>query len=592
MNKKKIVRVELLLLAVLAVLVVSRVFQGLPTLDGEVTINDISRADLEHKAFEVLDAADVTIVAFGSLEDANYSRSSEAPMAAYPWIIRRSDRKLVWKMDPANAAVQEGGMLLRAENTVSLEPGLYDLYYATFGSSKNSARDRRLFGVRLGEHWTADRKRWQVALRAESGSISAIRDEDDTIGPENMDNVIWASGPMRNRKHADEIVAVDSPVEVSIYSIGEICSDSACGDYGMIENVATGDVVWRLTENNSKPAGGSASNFVYDGTITLDSGIYRLSYHTDAGHAYRSWHGNPPFDPAAWGMTVYSTDEKASGNVRPFDIWAEREPAVKLAPARNSATFEQTFTVTETTDILVYGMGEIDGNNRYDYGWLDNLDNGEVVWSMNEDNVRRAGGSRDNSVAEEYLTLEAGRYSLNYVSDDSHSYGSWERDKPDHEERWGVTLFSLSDAESSTILITESASKPQARGETHTVKGKEVFAMLRAGNNQSEDAKIELISSSRLHIRAIGEISQSGEYDFGWIRQEPSGTIVWKMDRTNTISAGGDERFRLFDGIVTMEEGSYSIHFETDESHAYGDFRDASPDFQSDYGMRVVLLSE
>jgi hypothetical protein len=291
-------------------------------------------------------------------------------------------------------------------------------------------------------------------------------------------------------------------------------------------------------------------------------------------------------------MTIYGADERITQHVRPYDIWTERQPIIKLAPARSGSDLHQAFRVNSTTDVMLYAMGEIDGDSRYDYGWLENLDNGEIVWTMRRDVIRHAGGSHDNSVAEAYLTLEPGEYELKYISDDSHAYDDWRRDRPDHEERWGITLFSLSEHQPGAISLINATSRPEQRGESHEVSGEEVFSLVGAKNNQSMTRSIELSMKQTLHIRAIGEISQSGEYDYGWIQSEPDGNIVWKMGRANTISAGGDERFRLFDDFITLDEGVYSIHFETDESHAFGDFRDASPDFESEYGMRVVLLSE
>lgn len=592
MDKNKIVRIELALLAVLAVLLVLRVFRGLPALDGEVTMSDIDRADLVHDSFVLSEQAVVNIVAFGSMESATNARSASMEMAAYPWIMRRSDRTMVWKMDPAHSEVVEG-TLLKTEYDVTLDAGTYDLYYASYGSSRSSSRNRGFLGVRLNDHWTGDRKQWQVALKASNGQLTEVSGESiSAYGPESIPNLVWTSGTMRDRKKTEQILVVDQDVDVSIYSIGEICAETRCGDYGVLENLATGKEVWRLTKENSRPAGGSASNFVFDDVVSLERGMYRASYATDPAHAYGRWHGNPPYDPTAWGMTLFASNERDAAKIRTFDVWEELKPVVKLAPAGSDVDFVQSFDVVSTTDVFLFSMGEIDGESRYDYGWLDNRETGETVWSMATAGTRHAGGNADNTIAEGYVRLVPGKYALHYKSDDSHAYGDWNRSKPDHEERWGITMFPISDNATEAIKLVATESVQKTRAESHDVAGEVIFSMLNATNDQSQFRTVDFDEEVRLHIRAIGEISQSGEYDYGWIVDELSNATVWKMTRRNTIPAGGDERFRMFDDFLEIGPGEFSIHYETDDSYSFGDFRDSSPDFPNDYGMKVVLVKQ
>ena len=590
MDKRTIVRIELILLACLATLVIFRVFRGLPALDGEVTLSEIGRGDLEHQAFRIEEPTRVNITALGSLESKDANRSADAVMAAYPWIVRRSDRSLVWRMDPSHSEIEDG-TLLRTEESVQLQPGDYDLYFASFGSSRGSSSSHRFFGVRLTDHWTADRKHWQVALKAENGELESLKGTLDSYGPEAMPNVIWTSGTMRDDRTAEQVLSVDEEARVSIYSVGEICDDSDCGDRGTVESLSQDRVIWTMTRDNSRPAGGSKSNFVFDGSIELKPGLYRVSYSTDGGHAYGRWFGNPPYDPAAWGLTLYAADRRTADRVHPFDVWEERTPIIELAPAGNDARLEQAFEVNETVDVLLYAMGEVHGDQEYDYGWLENLDTGELVWKMSAGKVQHAGGSSDNSIGEGVVRLEPGKYVLHYQSDDSHAWDSWLRRAPEHPERWGITMFPvLKDVGHSVTVLAETV--PMAsREETHDVSGPEIFSMVPAGNEQSYSASVEFDEAVRLHIRAIGEVSQFGAYDYGWIRNDADGEEIWRMTRSNTLPAGGDERYRLFDDIIKLEPGRYTIHFETDESHAYGDFREAAPDFQQDYGMRVVRLT-
>jgi len=65
--------------------------------------------------------------------------------------------------------------------------------------------------------------------------------------------------------------------------------------------------VWKMTYDESDPAGGARKNRVFDGVITLPAGTYVLRYTSDGSHAYGDWNDDPPDDPESWGITVFRT---------------------------------------------------------------------------------------------------------------------------------------------------------------------------------------------------------------------------------------------------------------------------------------------
>lgn len=453
--RKRIVRIELLLLGLLAILVISRVFRGLPTPDGNVTIYDIDANELRHAAFSVSGPATLEISAYGSLED---EKDDPVPgdMAAQAWMVRRTDRALVWKIDPRKNPPRNG-TLVHVEDTLRVHAGTYDVYFATYGVERNQSGP---FGFVFNGGWRSDRKNWHVAISLRDGDETqltlkhgSLADIGTYAGAGGDASVIWASGPMSGHGNAEQLFTVDSRVPVTVYSIGEWCGGMPC-DTGSIKNIATGEDVWTLTDQNTVQAGGSRSNRVFRGIVTLDPGTYRATFTTDAGHSYGDWFGNPPFDPTGWGLSLSVSNESNGEHIRLFDVWRMATPLVSMTKVTDDEDLSTSFVVTDTTSIVAYSMGEMrSSGSRYDYGWIEDAD-GETVWEMTWEGSTAAGGDSDNRAEQAIVVLAPGEYTAHYETDGSHSYDDWNRDPPDNPERWGLTLFLLDDRDASNVRVT------------------------------------------------------------------------------------------------------------------------------------------
>jgi hypothetical protein len=64
-----------------------------------------------------------------------------------------------------------------------------------------------------------------------------------------------------------------------------------------------------------------------------------------------------------------------------------------------------------------------------DYAWIEN-DKHETVWEMSDFYCLYAGGSLKNQAIQNDLTLSAGKYTLKYSTDESHSSKSWDSPPP------------------------------------------------------------------------------------------------------------------------------------------------------------------
>jgi hypothetical protein len=86
----------------------------------------------------------------------------------------------------------------------------------------------------------------------------------------------------------------------------------------------------------------------------------------------------------------------------------------------------------------------------------------------------------------------------------------------------------------------------------------------------------------------MGEISLSGGlYDYGQILREGDRTVVWSMSRDNTSHAGGGNANRMFEGEIVLEAGRYIARYESDGTHAYGDFDNDPPTHPEAWGLSI-----
>jgi len=360
----------------------------------------------------------------------------------------------------------------------------------------------------------------------------------------------------------------------------------------------------------------------------LAPGLYRVTYQTDATHAYDDWVANPPYDPEGWGLslTAHATDLAAQA----FDVWNDRDPVVALIGMRNDEFRAVTFSVAELARVIVYGLGEMKSSDRYDYGWIERFGSGDplagrtededdrrpladaTIWEMKYDDSRPAGGDRSNRRIIDFVDLPPSTYTLYYRTDDSQAYESWSNGEPENGERWGIALFPLDEAQAGAIQVLNRASWSSDEKTTreHDLEvsvevavseeevaleplevddGEILVALNRLENNQQVAKTFHLSETTRLRIVAVGEITLSGErYDYGRIEQAGSGKTVWEMTWENTRSAGGDDSNRIFDGQFELPAGEYIVRFTTDGTHAYNHFDTRPPAIPEAWGITVA----
>ncbi|MBO6576435.1 MAG: hypothetical protein JJ896_17110 [Rhodothermales bacterium] len=580
MKRKRVVRLQLLALAAIAVLVFWRFTRGPGTPPGLVTISDLDEGEVVVRTFELETGSTVAIHAVGSVED----EDGQVP-AAYGWILRRDSREVVWTQDLSDGLRER--TRVTTSDSVWMEPGTYEAYFTSFGATERSRSGRGALGLKA--HWTNDQKFWQMVITPTNGAGQVVRLELDAWD----DDAVWSTGAVGNRKTVSTRLRVEEPTEVRIYAVAELCVRDC--DTATITPLGEDEPVWQMTRENTSEAGGLLRNRKFDGPVALQPGIYEAVFTTDGSHAARGWRANPPFDPIAWGMRLWGNPEQ----VREFDPWTGPEPIVSFREVGNDADLEAVLEVSEPVRLVVVSTGEVgSGDTVYDYAWLE-AEGVDRVWEQTVDNSESAGGDRTNRVETAFLDLESGTYTLRYVTDGSHAFGDWRRREPAFPERWGVSVFPLEAADGDRVQVISSGSREAPvvavsddPGETMGAPPDEsqiLFNATRLGNEQQRTGAFSFEKKTRVRIIGLGELSDGGRYDYGWI-ESSEGATVWEMTRRNTRPAGGNDINRIYDGILELDPGSYVIGFKTDFSHSYGDFGGGAPRNPEAWGIRVYNL--
>lgn len=232
------------------------------------------------------------------------------------------------------------------------------------------------------------------------------------------------------------------PMVVRIYALGEGIKGKMY-DYGWIMDADSKEKIWEMDFYKSSHAGGSKKNRLVDETLGLPKGSYIVNYVSDDSHSAEEWNLAEPRLPQHWGITILETDQEVGSDVKVVEKKSRKTG--KIVASLKSVTDDnyrkESFELKQDSNVRIFSIGEGLHGTMYDYGWIEESETGKVIWEMTYKMTSHAGGADKNRVVDTDILLRKGKYTLYFITDDSHSYANWNDSPPYNPDSWGITLF-------------------------------------------------------------------------------------------------------------------------------------------------------
>jgi hypothetical protein len=384
---------------------------------------------------------------------------------------------------------------------------------------------------------------------------------------------------------------------------------------GWIINAETREPVWEMTYENTS---GGSDHREYEGDINLPRGSYEIYFSAheyfwgsefsdgsmnidrrETGHSMRrrghrfvevftgrNDENYKEFMELAkdWGIALTTSDETAASVTR-FEAPAPAQNVIFAAQKLGDAIIvKKSLAVTKAVPIHIYAIGE--GRRKdgmFDFGWIVKSDTRERVWEMTVGNTYYAGGAPKNRKFDRDVTLSAGTYELYYTTDESHSNDDWNAKPPFDPFRFGITLTAANESDRNAVKV----------GELPETETNVIVNLTRVRDNDYLSSGFSLRADTRVRVYCLGEWDHDDELvDYGWIANARTRERVWEMREMDTYHAGGAQKNRMVDQVVTLPKGNYLAYYQTDGSHAYNEWNSDPPFDEEHWGLTVIGVGE
>jgi hypothetical protein len=118
-----------------------------------------------------------------------------------------------------------------------------------------------------------------------------------------------------------------------------------------------------------------------------------------------------------------------------------------------------------------------------------------------------------------------------------------------------------------------------------------MISLLGVGNEETRQTGFSLRRSVPLRVHALGEGTSGQMHDYAWISNAHTFEPVWMMDYHDTGHAGGADKNRVADHVVTLPEGDYVLHYTTDDSHAAHSWNSIPPRQPDRWGVSLSTVN-
>jgi len=534
-----------------------------------IEINDIYPEQSVSKGFALEQDSEIFIEAkIGMVKDSDQLLSA-------CWILNSDTRNLVWECSEKTGKRHHKGKEVTCEQTLTLSRGAYEVYYAL-----NPSPDVNIKGIGdiLDKIFSSGKKdyssQWGVKITSEKKYFVL---EKTTLSETQTIVQISAS---HDENLIEKGFSISEPLKVRIYAIGEGSrKDREMYDFGWIMDANSRKRIWEMTYRNSSYAGGTSKNKKVDEIVTLPAGDYVVSFVTDDSHSPQQWNQMPPYDPNFWGITIWGVGSEMDHIVIKEYHPEKIEPIIEMNCVRNNKFEMEGFTLKNGTNLHIFAVGEYSRSSEefVDYGWIIDAKSREPFWRMEYQDTEHAGGGTKNRSYDGVVYFPAGSYLVYYITDDSHAYNQWNAAKPFFPQAWGITIYPA-----------ETNFSPELVENYDESNDRDILAQIfRVRNKEHLLANFTLNRPEKIRVYAIGEGDKKSMYDYAWIEDE-HGNIVWKMEFVKTQHAGGAKKNRVFNNVISLNQGVYVAHFQTDGSHSYRLWNSTPPDDQVHWGLTII----
>jgi len=345
----------------------------------------------------------------------------------FAWIVNASTYEKVWPTDDTRFRKAGGGRKNKmVSDKIQLAKGDYTLYYISDGSHSYDKwnvlppYDPQFWGISI---WTDDKNQNKVKIN------------------ESVDHFVLKLNKARDNDYLSQAFEIKKDMKIRVYSIGERSGRYDMADYGWIINSDTHEKVWEFTERNSEYAGGGEKNRMVNEEIELEKGTYIAYYVTDGSHSYRNWNAAPPLIPDLWGLSILAGNDSKNFELLDSHTISNENVLAEIIRVRDNEYEQKTFSLNKESKIRIYAIGEGDGGEMSDLGWIKSKETGRIVWEMTYRNTEDAGGARKNKLFDGTIILPAGEYTVYYETDGSHSYRDWNASAPHDQEHYGISVY-------------------------------------------------------------------------------------------------------------------------------------------------------
>jgi len=124
----------------------------------------------------------------------------------------------------------------------------------------------------------------------------------------------------------------------------------------------------------------------------------------------------------------------------------------------------------------------------------------------------------------------------------------------------------------------------RARVDTENI----ILSLTMLGDDESVVEGFTLTRPMEVRVLALGEALNGQLYDYGTILDATTRKPVWRMELHETHHAGGSNKNRMVDEVISLDAGSYLVHYVTDGSHSYEDWNADPPTNPALWGITVM----